>query len=117
MERETVNFETKHGHKLVFKAYVTGKEGKEVQGVLAQGVEMTYDEITGKPKLGSFDPQFAALATDKLIEIMVVSVDGNVDDLVGRVENLRKEDYDGIVAKLNDMTELLGKKKEDVEEK
>lgn len=115
--RETVNFETVHGHKITVKSYATGGESKEVRNILSQGVSMGYDEITHEPKLGGFDSKFASLATDKLIELMVISVDGNTDKILERVMDLRDEDCNEVTARLNEITGLLGKKKEEIEEK
>lgn len=106
-QRETKTVETKGGHKVVYKSWISGGESNQLSAVWLEDsrVNMTED---GKTKIEGFSGSVGFKAEKKLIEILVVSVNGSTENIVQAVEDLPLPDYKEILAALDIVT---GKKK------
>jgi hypothetical protein len=63
----------------------------------------------GEQEVTGFKGAVLAEAQDSAIRLVVVSVDGQTDDVVNRVLDLPAQDYKEVIAAINEVTE--GKKK------
>lgn len=97
----TTEFVTSGGHKVVLNSYITGRQKRHINDAFLEDVQITS---------GNDKPQFsvsgskANVATDRAIESVVVSVDGNKENIVDLVLNLSAADSDEILAKVNEVT-------------
>ena len=98
-------------HTVEVKEYITGKDQREYQGVLYGKMKLSADSLTiGNtvvPKEGNVTPKIDAIPADvlleldtKMIELLVVSLDGDKQDLINRVDALRAEDYNTLIGEL-----------------
>jgi hypothetical protein len=112
MERETkkINID---GNELEFKTYLTGGEAREIEGVYLEGMQVSVDE-TGKTIIPNVDAGLARKAQDKTIEILVVSVNGEKDDIINKILDLKKDTFDNIIQELNIISSGISKKKEKI---
>lgn len=103
MNRETKSLKTTRGTDVVFKAWISGKEFNSIQSVYLKSAKMSV--IDGKPVIQDFSPNVEEDATNKLIEVMVVSVNGKNENLVNVVSDLPVDEYNEIVSALKDITD------------
>ncbi len=104
--RPTRSITTTGGHVVVFRSYATGREKNEIEAMYMVATKYSMDGTS--PKLEGFDPNIMSQAAEKSISLLVVSLDGATEDLTNRVLDLPSDDYDEIVAALEQVT---GKKK------
>lgn len=105
-QRTTTEIKTQHDYTVVMKDYITGREFNEIQNSYLEGAKVNV--VDGKASIDGFDASAETKATDKMIGLMVVSVDGKTEDVINAVNDMRVEDYQEVIAKLN---EISGKKK------
>lgn len=105
-QRPTREITTKGGHRVVLKTYATGRESAEIQAVFMRSAK--YHLEGNEMKMDGFDPSVTIEANGKSFELLVVSVDGETDDIENRVYNLPTEDCDDVLAAIEEAT---GKKK------
>ena len=105
-ERPTTEIKTPSGFAVVLKTYATGRESNLIQNVYLASAKVSV--VGNVPKIDGFDPTAEEKAIAKMIELLVVSVNGSNDGVVDQVLDMPMQDYDVVVAKLN---ELTGKKK------
>lgn len=105
--RPTVEITTQGGHTIVTKSYATGREANIIKSVYIESIKASV--VGNVAKIDSVDLQAEERAINKMIELMVVSVDGVSDDILNQVLDLPQQDYNMIVEKLD---ELTGKKKQ-----
>ena len=101
--RETKSFTTSGNHVLAIKTWVSGREFNEIQGVYLS--EMKLSVVGGKPQIESFNPLVEKKATEKLIEVMVVSFDGKTTGIVDAILDLPVEEYDEVIAKIKEVSD------------
>jgi len=100
-ERETKEVTLKSGIKMVYRTWLTGREANELQAVYLKGAKLSV--VNGQPQIDDFDPAIEVEAKKKLIELLVVSLDGKTDNLVDTVLDLKSSDYDELVALLDEL--------------
>ncbi len=113
-KRTTNEFKTKNGHAIVIKDYITGREANAIQASYLKDAKVSI--VNGAPQIENFDVSSDEKAKRVMFEMMVVTVDGKTEKIVDgktlgiadMVLDLRNEDYEEIVEKLNEKT---GKKK------
>ena len=101
-DRETRSFKTPSGHEIVIKSWLTGREKRDIQNIYLTDVKISSDQ-TKAPEL-NLDATKSNLAQDKTFELMVISIDGKTDNIVDTILDMKSEDFDVIVAKLNSIT-------------
>jgi len=94
MDRPTREFKTTNGHNVTMYDYVTGSEARAIKAVHQ------------KPSTEGKATEDAA--HDYALKTLVLSLDGNSEDLVNRILDLPLQDFAEITAAL---TELLDPKK------
>lgn len=105
MERETKTIETPKGkHKVLVHTYLTGRESEKVQAPLLQAMAIQPQGIgMSDMKMGKLDVSKIQESTHKLIESMVLEVDGKKDKILDTVLDMHSDDTDFIVAELNNL--------------
>lgn len=94
-DRETFEIVTPvKGHKVVLRSWITGRESQKIDGAMFKGVGTTGDGKKLQPKLSD---TMLADQENASIACVVVSVDGSETDLVDKVLNMRKPDYDFVL--------------------
>lgn len=83
---------------------------REIEGVFTEGLQVSVGE-DGKPVMPSLSADMGNKAQDKTIEMLVVNIDGKTENILEKILNFPKPEFDEVIAELNSMTEGLGKKK------
>jgi hypothetical protein len=104
MDRETT--EVRIGdHKFQVKTYANALEGHLISQVLLKGAKM---EVIGEtPKITDFDIGAQFEMQKEMIAQMVVSMDDNKERIVERCLELRRSEFDQLIAELD---EIISKK-------
>ena len=105
-ERPTVEVKTPNGHVVIVKAFATGRESNELQNIYLASAKISV--VGNVPRIDGFDPKAEEQVINKMIELLVISVDGESTDVVNTVLDMNVVDYQAVVEKLNEVT---GKKK------
>lgn len=101
-------------HRVEIKQYLTALDYRQIQkGSIGSDVkyEVSPEEVeamktTGKFELKLVDAIKMAIAEeDAKIVNVVVSVDGNQENILDRILNFRKEDFDFVMAEINKVIE------------
>lgn len=98
--RGTKKFKTKGGTEIEVYEYLTGGDARKIQQVYLEDVKVELDE-TGKPTMGNINPLLATKAQDRMIELLVVSVEGATDRLLERILELPSSEFDEVIATLD----------------
>jgi len=103
--RETKSFKTPHGHEVVLKAYLTGREAEQVQKVLYADIKMSMSDLeSGKTEIKDI-PASAILAQQrKALELLLVSIDGVSENVIEKYLDLHSEDCAAITAEVSSIT-------------
>lgn len=102
-DRETFEIVTPvKEHKVVLRAWITGREKQKIDGAMFKGVGTTGDGKRLQPKLSD---SMIADQENASIEAVVVSVDGNNKDVVDRVLAMRVKDYEFILSEVSRVVE------------
>lgn len=110
--RETLKFKTPIGNKEIeIKAWLTGQEQRTIRNPFFENASFG---ITGIEKF-QFSSELINKAQDLAFEIVVVSIDGTKDNIIQRILDMRAEDFDFIVKKINEITS--GKIEEEAKKK
>lgn len=103
-QRETKEIITPIGkHKIVMKTYITGKEDKEIKKIW-RNIEVTIerDKQTAKPfNLGDRTDE----AEKKVVELVIISINGETENIVGNILGMHKKDCTFIEKEINKITE------------
>jgi len=93
MERDTLTIKTpKQGHSIVIKTYLTGREKRKVLSVFTK--EMKIELVGGQPKPEGMNASLVENYENSAINETVISIDGNIDDLINRILDMPSEDYE-----------------------
>jgi len=110
MERETKKFKTPvDKHEVEIYTYVTGGEKREVNNIFLSGAKFSLDEKE-KLRAEDFDASLTTKAQDKTIELLVVSINGNKENILKRVLEMKIDDFESIIDALNEITDDSKKK-------
>lgn len=83
------------GAKIVAYTYATGLEAHEIDALYMQGAQVKV--VDGKSQIENFSIENTFGVTKKLIETMVVSVNGSKENIVQSVLELPSEDFDEVL--------------------
>jgi len=103
MERETKTITTPIGkHKVVLKAWITGREKRELRNVFLKNVK----DVSGKeePEKMLTSAEIINEAENKAIETVVVSVDGETKNVLDKILDMRAKDFEFIIEEINKIT-------------
>lgn len=105
MDRETITIETPSGkHKIVLKAWITGREKRELRKPFLNEVKINVGQETAQ--VSEFNAgEIVEQVENKAIEIIVVSVDGQTENKLDLILDMKDEDYDFVVAEINKISQ------------
>lgn len=111
MERETKSVQTPHGHEVVIKTYLTGREAEQVQQVLYADIKMSMGDLeSGKTEIKEI-PAAAIMAQQrKALELLLVSLDGSSENVMDRFLDLPSEDCDTVKSEVSTITNFRKEK-------
>jgi len=97
--RETIEIETPSKHKVVLKAWLTGKEKRALSKPLMNRMKFDAEgrSILEENKFGDMYEEMQ----DLTINTVVVSVDGNTENVVEKILEMKDEDYDFVIAQID----------------
>lgn len=93
-------------HEVEIRLWLTARQRRDIDGILRSQAKL--DE---KGKAVSIGASILDEMQDKLLQTMIVSVDGNKDDILNRVLELKETDFNFIVKEINEVTESSEEKK------
>ena len=103
MERENKVFTTPGGHELVLKTFLTAREVNGVLSELFKSQEVSADEAkSGSPRISLL---VGLQRNIKLVEAAVVSLDGSVENLADRLQDLPASEYTAILNEVKALAE------------
>lgn len=105
-KRETKEFTTSGGHVIVHKTYLTGREFNEIQAVLMKDIKI--DAIGASPQIQGFNAAAIEESNKKMLELVVVSVDGKTENVADLVLDLPYQETQEVTEALD---AISGKKK------
>jgi hypothetical protein len=94
-------------HEVVFKKWITGRDRRGIDSIYYGEIEVGLNQ--NNPEVKGLKGSTFNKAQDKTIETLVVSVDGKKENVVDAVLDMRAEDFDFVINKMNEIT---SKKKE-----
>ena len=92
------------GSKVALSTWMTGGEWQEMQNELFAGMKINPME----PQTGQFDGLMMAKASEKALELLVVSIDGVKEDCVKKLKEMHFKDYRFVVDEVNKITQDTG---------
>lgn len=105
MDRETKELKV-GSHTYQVKSYATAREHNAIQQAYFKGTKL---EVVGdQPKISEFNPGVQFDVNQELIRQIVISIDGNAENIVERCLELPNDEFDALVQQLD---LLVSKKK------
>jgi len=103
--RETKDFETKGGFKIIANTYITGREMRDIRDCYIGEAEVNLNSAKKESiPLSGIKGAVISKAEDISIKALIVSVNGNTENILEEVSNLPSSDYDEVVAYINTIT-------------
>ncbi len=93
----------KGGHKVTLKAWLTGREKRNIQAVYLQDVDLKASQGGAAQEYKISGGKFYE-AQNVAINTLVVSVDGSKEGVLEKVLDMRAVDFDFLVAEINKLT-------------
>lgn len=116
-ERETKEFTTPAGHKIVLRTYLTGREASEIKSAMFGALKMNMgDAESGKVNISDLPGSFLIEQERKALGFLLVSIDGDATAPIDILLELPSSEYDAVVKEVNtiqnptkpEKSELLG---------
>lgn len=102
MERETKNFSTPLGHKIVCYTYATAREANSIQNKYFSKAKIGMK--AGEPTVNDFDLSAQQDVEMEMIRLLVREIDGKTENLVDMALDFPKPEYDFIIGELDKVT-------------
>lgn len=105
MQERTTKKITIEGIEFEVNEWITGRESEYINEPIIEATSMKMIVVDGQPtpSLDNFKNTAITESVHRSIESVVVSVDGNKDDILNRVLDLKKDVYDEIVKVVDDI--------------
>jgi hypothetical protein len=101
MDRETKEFTTPAGNKVVLRTYLTGKESNELKAIMYADLKIdATDASSGKVALADIPAGFMISQEKKLMGFLVVSVNGETNAPVEKLEDLPEAEYNAVLVEV-----------------
>lgn len=105
MTRETKTITTPAGNQaIVLNLYITGREFEYVQAPLFEAMSVDQPSLIGEVKMNNINIAKVNESTHRLLEKIVVSVDGRTDAILDTLLDMRQSDYQFIVDAVNELS-------------
>jgi hypothetical protein len=102
IERETKEFITPGGHKVVLRTYLTGREANELKAVMYSALKMNMEDAqSGKVNVSDVPGTFLVEQEHKALGFLVVSIDGDTTAPVDKLLDLPAPEYEAVVKECN----------------
>ena len=98
-QREVKTIQTPSDKEAVLKSYLTAGERNELRRIYLNNMEIGTEKEM--PAITKISGSLVEEAEKKMIEIAVVSYDGNPENILGRLLDEKPEEYDFVVAEIN----------------
>jgi hypothetical protein len=85
------------------KAWLTGREKRKLRSVFLRDVELTAGK-DGESAINGVKGSAIEEAENVAIECVVEELEGKAEDILTRVLDLRSDDYDALIAAINEVT-------------
>ena len=102
-ERTTKTITTPSGREVAIYTYLNARESNVLKRLYTSGMKIDMNNIgsDGKPTVSEVDGTIEIQAEEKLIELMVVSIDGSTESILDKILDGTTEDYDFILQEVN----------------
>lgn len=110
MERETKAFTTPGGHSFLLKSYLSGREAKQIEAVMYAAVKMDPENVMQLPdgrtkvKINEVSADFVVDQEKKLVELLLVTLDGEAENAIDRLLDLPAAEYEAVKAEVDKIT-------------
>lgn len=101
MDRETYKFNTPGGFEVEIKSYITGGEQRQIDGILIDSMDVNIADKTAELNAKKSKADIIYQQENKLIEIMVISINGETNDIVKKILEMKTADYNCIIKEIN----------------
>lgn len=103
MERETKTVVTPNKINVILRTFATAREIQAIEGKLFGSIKIELEK--GEPAMKGFSPLAQKEVEHEMIKFLVVSIGDVKENLVDyALDSIKAEDYDFIVAELNEIT-------------
>jgi hypothetical protein len=100
-DRETREFVTPGNHTVLLRTYLTGKESNELKAIMYADLKITAaDAAGGKVGLADIPASFMLTQEKKAVEFLVVSIDGQTENVIDKLGDLTESDYNAVLAEI-----------------
>lgn len=103
MERSTKIIKTPSGFEVVMKDYITGGEARAISNVFLEAVEMKVSATGGENEISPIRADLANKSQDKVIEVLIISINGVKENIVNMFWDMPKEDCDFVLKELDEV--------------
>lgn len=104
-DRETKEFITPDNHKVVLRTYLTGKEARALNEIMYNTLKVNPSDMangaSGKASFGEIPMTFMIPQQEKLLSCLVVSVDGDTNAPIAKLDELPESEYNAVLAECN----------------
>ena len=101
MDRESKEFTTPAGNKVALRTYLTGKESNELKAIMYADLKIdATDAASGKVALADIPAGFMIAQEKKLMDFLVVSVNGDTSAPIDKLEDLPEAEYNAVLAEV-----------------
>ena len=90
------------GKTVTLRGFITGRIDQEIQNVFLNDTDIEADSKGGQAM--KMKASLTQLANNKAIELIVLSIDGNTENVLDQVLDLHSVDYKAVVAKVNEVS-------------
>jgi hypothetical protein len=100
--RETREFVTPGGHKVVLNSYLTGREAQTLKSIMFSSLKVNMDDAqSGKVGIGEMPSGFLVEQEKHALAFLIVSVDGDITTPIEKLLDLPSAEYDAVVKEIN----------------
>jgi hypothetical protein len=98
-DRPQKTITTPSGSVIVLKEYLTGREKRALTNIfIGKGLSVSESGVQG------LDASVINAGQDLAFTTIIVSIDGNTENIVERVLDMRSSDYEAVVKAINEIT-------------
>ncbi len=105
MDRETIKIETPvDKHNVILNSYITGGEKRQIRRVLFESAEPLKAEGVENNRMGNL---LIEAAENKSVELVVVSVDDMIENVLQKVLDMKSKDYEFVLKEVDKVAKGL----------
>lgn len=99
MEREKKSFNTPSGKEVIVRTYITGREANTIKAEMLKNMKL---DLAGN-RSGEVSGDVLIEQEKKLLNILVISIDGKTENVIEMILDLPNSDYQSIIKELNEI--------------